>query len=205
MPVSPSAPSRTSRRNLELKVRVSSAGLASVRAIAVEISGQPSECQIQEDRYFEVPNGRLKLRTITEETGASRAELIAYRRPNADGSRWSAYRIVPLTVDAANDLAAALEHVLPRLARVRKRREVLIHAATRIHLDEVEGLGCFVELETVMSTQSDDIVAGEHYRMIEALGLQTWPAEAGSYSDLLRRADAPADDGSSTAREGTGR
>jgi predicted adenylyl cyclase CyaB len=205
MPIFPSAPSRTSHRNLELKVRVPSAGFASVRAIAVDISHRPATCQVQEDHYFDVPNGRLKLRTITDETGASHSELIAYRRPNADGSRWSAYRIMPLSVDAANDLAAALEHVLPRLARVRKRREVLIHAATRIHLDEVEGLGCFVELETVVSTQNDDVAAGEHYQMIEALGLDVWPAEASSYSDLLQQVHAPASDGSSTAWEGKDR
>lgn len=204
MPVSTSALSPTSRRNLELKVRVSSAGFASVRAIAVDISVRPAECQTQEDRYFDVPNGRLKLRTITVETGASRAELIAYRRSNSDVSRWSACRIVPLTVEDATDLAAALEHVLPQLARVRKRREVLIHAATRIHLDEVEGLGCFVELETVVSTQNDDGVASEHYRVIETLGLHTWPTVAGSYSDLLRQAHPPTDDGR-TAGEGTAR
>jgi predicted adenylyl cyclase CyaB len=205
MQVLPSSPSGTNRRNLELKVRVSSAGLASVRAIAVDISVRPAECQVQEDHYFGVPNGRLKLRTITDDTGASRAELIAYRRPNTDGSRWSAYRIVPLTVDGANDLAAALAHVLPLRSRVRKRREVLIHAATRIHLDLVEGLGCFVELETVVSAQNDEVAAGEHCRIIEALGLHEWPVEAGSYSDLLSPADATTDDGSSTAWEDTGR
>jgi predicted adenylyl cyclase CyaB len=181
------------RRNLELKVRLPAKGLAAVRA-RIEALGVAVERLCQHDRYFTVPEGRLKLRTISYDTESSRAELIAYRRPDTDGSRWSSYRIAPLDPAEVAPLAAALEHVMPVLVEVRKRRDVAMLGATRIHLDVVEELGAFVELETVIGEQADNEAEREHREVIERLGLDAWPAEAGSYSDLLRRVgrDAPA-------------
>jgi adenylate cyclase class IV len=132
----------------------------------------------------------LKLRAIAYDTEPSRAELIAYRRPDAAGSRWSAYRITSLDPATADDVAATLAHVLPILAEVRKRREIAIWRSTRIHLDDVEGLGAFVELETVLSGQDDAEADAEHRDVIARLGLGAWPVEATSYSDLRRR-EAP--------------
>ncbi len=152
----------------------------------------PSEQQQQDDRYFQVPEGRLKLRAITDDTGMSRVELIAYRRPDVAGSRWSSYRIMPLETEQAESLADTLEHVLRPHVRVRKRREILLHGATRIHLDEVEGLGAFVELETVVTNQTATSAEQEHRRVIAALGLDTWPIESSSYSDLLQHIDTDA-------------
>lgn len=189
MPASfPASPPAT-RRNLELKVRVTPAGFERIRALAGEIAEGPAQRLHQDDRYFRVPEGRLKLRTITDDAGESRAELIAYRRPDENGSRWSAYRITPLAPETATDLARTLGHVLPALARVRKHREVLLHGATRIHLDTVEGLGAFVELETVVTAQEPAVAEAEHRRVIAALRLDAWPVEAGSYSDLLNDTD----------------
>jgi predicted adenylyl cyclase CyaB len=174
------------RRNLELKVRLDPTRERAVRA-AMRALGVPIERQRQVDRYFAVPAGRLKLRTVAYDTEPSRAELIAYRRPDEAGSRWSAYRITPLDPPAADDLAATLGHVLPALVEVRKLREIAIWSATRIHLDAVEGLGWFAELETVLDGQGDDGAAAEHREVIDRLGLAALPVEAGSYSDLLAR------------------
>jgi adenylate cyclase class IV len=175
------------RRNLELKVRLSPEGLAGVRERVIGL-GVPITSQHQADRYFTVPEGRLKLRGIAYDTEPSRAELIAYRRPDEAGSRWSAYRITPLDPDAADDLAATLAHVLPVSVEVRKRREIAIWGSTRIHLDEVEGIGPFVELETVISAQGAADAEAEHREVIERLGLDAWPVEATSYSDIIGRA-----------------
>jgi predicted adenylyl cyclase CyaB len=179
---------QATRRNLELKVRVTSDALATLRAMLAGSAGHDFDIQRQEDRYFRVPEGRLKLRTITTRDGASRAELIAYRRPDESLSRWSAYRITSLAAEQSESLAGTLEQVLPVLVVVRKRREIIIHGATRIHLDEVEGLGAFVELETVVKDQSEDEAVAEHQTVIEMLNLDRWPSCAGSYSDLLLRA-----------------
>lgn len=177
-----------SRRNLELKVRVSPDALDVARNwLAGSTTGGP-DVQHQEDRYFRVPDGRLKLRTIAHDTGESRAELIAYQRPDVGGSRWSFYRITPLQLEQAGALAETLEQVLPVLVIVRKRREVHLHGATRIHLDDVDGLGVYIELETVITSQTSEDAAAEHQDVIDALGLGLYPVEAGSYSDLLREA-----------------
>lgn len=179
-------PSPRPRRNLELKVRLAPEAMAGVRERTLAL-GVPIACQRQVDRYFAVPEGRLKLRVIAYDTEPSRAELIAYRRPDAAGSRWSAYRITPLAPDVANDLTATLAHVLPAVAEVRKRREIAIWRSTRIHLDDVEGLGPFVELETVLADREEARAEAEHREVIERLGLAAWPVEATSYSDMLRR------------------
>ncbi len=188
MPVPPTNAQQATRRNLELKVRVTPDALAALRDRLAGTTDHDPEIERQEDRYFRVPDGRLKLRSITTRDGAARAELIAYRRPDEALSRWSAYRITPLVAGQAASLADTLEQVLPVLVVVRKRREIYLHGATRIHLDEVERLGAFVELETVVTGQSDDDAAIEHRTVIETLGLDRWPSCAGSYSDLLLRA-----------------
>lgn len=174
------------RRNLELKVRLTPDGMIAVRE-RVQALGVAVTRQDQVDRYFAVPEGRLKLRAIAYDTEPARAELIAYRRPDEDGSRWSAYRLTPIDPDVADDLAETLGHVLPVMVVVRKRRHIAIWRDTRIHLDDVDGLGPFVELETVISGQSDAMAEAEHRDVIDRLGLATWPIEPGSYSDILRR------------------
>ncbi len=181
-----SADTAQPHRNLELKVRLTPGGLAEVRERVLAL-GVTVSCQYQVDRYFAVPDGRLKLRAIAYDTEPARAELIAYRRPDEDGSRWSAYRLTPIDSRVADDLAATLAHVLSLMVEVRKRRDIAIWRQTRLHLDEVEGLGPFVELETVIAGQSDAVAEAEHRDAIERLGLAAWPVEPGSYSDILRR------------------
>ena len=73
---------------------------------------------------------------------------------------------------------------------VRKRRELWILDATRIHLDEVEGLGTFVELETVSEGAPGADERHEHDRVWTALGLDARDTVAGSYIDLLEPAPA---------------
>ena len=205
MPASSPASAPATSRNLELKVRVTPEGLAEVRARAEAIADSPPHRLDQDDRYFRVPEGRLKLRTIIEATGTASAELIAYRRPDEAGSRWSAYRITPLDPGSADDLAETLAHLLPIFVRVRKRRDVVLSGATRIHLDAVEGLGPFVELETVITAQSEADGEAEHRRVIDALGLERWPVEGGSYSDLLRHNEADSDAPPTAPDRGQGR
>jgi adenylate cyclase class IV len=184
-------PDGASRRNLELKVRVTPEALVAIRRDLRDWLGGEPRVERQRDRYFRVPAGRLKLRTITYDTGTSRAELIAYHRPHVHGSRWSDYRIAPVVTEEAEQLAVTLAQVLPPLVDVRKRREIAIAGATRIHLDEVEGLGAFVELETVVTGAPDSAAEREHASMIARLRLAAWPVEAGSYSDLLLDRELP--------------
>ena len=93
-------------------------------------------------------DGRLKLRE--EEPGE--AHLIAYARPDAAEVRVSSYRVVPVPT---RGMRAALAETLGVDVVVEKRRRLLLWETVRIHLDEVEGLGAFLELEAVAPAESD--------------------------------------------------
>src|SRR6185436_9952098 len=77
-------------------------------------------------------------------------ELISYVRPDRPDARISSYRVIPIA--DPQELAEALNDVLGVRTVVEKRRRLLIHHDTRIHLDDVEGLGTFVELESPSAT-----------------------------------------------------
>lgn len=175
----------TPSQNLELKVRIDGNALEQLHRRLDRMHASAPDIQHQEDTYFAVPDGRLKLRRFRSDRGDHRTELIAYRRPDVQDSRWSTYRLMSMTVEEGAELTSTLSQVLPVLVRVRKRRSIRLYKATRIHLDQVEGLGSYVELETVISNQGRSEAHAEHQDVIDRLALSAWPAQAGSYSDLL--------------------
>jgi adenylate cyclase class 2 len=135
-------------RNIELKARC--ADLASAREAVRALGAREQGVLVQTDTYFHVPNGRLKLREIR---GAG-AELIWYARPDSAGFRASDYVITPIA-DAQTALAV-LSSALGVRARVHNRRELWLLENVRIHLDDVEELGTFVEYEAVIDQAADE-------------------------------------------------
>lgn len=137
---------------------------------------------LQRDTYFEVANGRLKLR---EEEGVE-PHLIAYERPDLSGQRESRYRIV--RVQEPEQLKAALAITLGVLTVVTKwRRLFLWEGNVRIHLDAVEGLGNFIEFEAVATADSDlSRESDQARRLREAFTIEDVNVIAGSYCDLMR-------------------
>ena len=99
---------------------------------------------IQTDTFFKTPNSRLKLREFSE--GSS--ELIAYDRPDQTGPRVSDYIRTP--INHAELLKESLSRSIGIRGTVKKRRRLFLLGQTRVHLDEVEDLGNFVELEVVL-------------------------------------------------------
>ena len=100
----------------------------------------------QVDTFFNSPSGWLKLREVED----CQSELISYRRSVEDsGPRESDYHI--LRIDEPSELLSVLESSLGILGRVEKQRALWIYRNTRVHLDRVEGLGNFLELETVLA------------------------------------------------------
>jgi homotetrameric cytidine deaminase len=171
------------RRNVELKARDPdpARSLERARALGAEDRGELR----QRDTYFAARRGRLKLRE--QEPGG--AELIAYERADAAEARESRYRIAPVADPDAlrDDLDAALGTVVV----VDKRRRLLLWEGVRIHLDTVEGLGSFVELEGVAAEDSDLArEAGLVARLRAELGIGDEAIEPAGYADLLRAADA---------------
>ena len=108
-------------------------------------AGAPPELLVQTDTFFTVHRGRLKLR---EQAGAG-AELIYYERPDQAGPKESRFERV--TVADAAALRNLLASALGVAGQVIKERLVYRVGRTRVHLDEVRGLGAFLELEVEMA------------------------------------------------------
>ncbi|HVU89195.1 MAG TPA: class IV adenylate cyclase [Pirellulales bacterium] len=169
------------RRNVELKARLRDPGGA--RRLAVELSGGPPQVLRQTDTYYRCPRGRLKLRQFA---GGS-AELIAYSRANEHAPRLSRYHLVPVT--DAGQLHQALSAALGVLIVVKKVRELSLYKNVRIHIDEVDRLGAFVEFEAVLESQAHDAEGEPLVRELSArFGLESGDLIAESYSDMLLRA-----------------
>ncbi|MBE0564892.1 MAG: class IV adenylate cyclase [Krumholzibacteria bacterium] len=165
-------------RNVEIKARASDP--VRLRALALDLAGGPPVVIEQDDTFFATATGRLKLRAFADGTG----ELIFYDRPDRTGPKTSRYALAP--VADADALRAVLAAALPVRGRVRKRRELLLAGRTRIHLDRVEGLGDFLELEVVLAADAE-IAAGEAEARALMDRLEVAPGDlvAGAYLDLL--------------------
>lgn len=165
-------------RNIEIKARIESAEALLARASA--LTGGVPEIIDQDDTFFAVPQGRLKLRQFADGS----AELIHYQRADSGEAKASDYVRVPAPDAAA--LREALARACGLLGRVRKRRWLLLSGATRIHIDRVEGLGDCMELEVVLQPGQDDAQgAATAEALMLALGLAQAPRLAGAYLDLL--------------------
>ena len=165
-------------RNVEIKARIDS--IEALLPVAQALADGPPQKIEQDDTFFACRQGRLKLRDF----GTGHGELIHYRRADATGPKLSDYVRVP------SDDPAALREALARaqgvIGRVRKTRVLLLAGQTRIHLDRVEGLGDFLELEVVLR---DGQTAQEGEAIAEALmaelGVGAAQRLAGAYLDLL--------------------
>jgi predicted adenylyl cyclase CyaB len=144
----------------------------------------------QLDTYFVVTHGRLKLREHPEgHRQDGTAELIYYERSDQAIERESNYRLVP-SADP-NGLKQALAAALGVKVAVRKTRRLLLWRGVRIHLDQVDGLGNFIELEAVAEADSD--LSREYEKIAElrhALAITDQRILATGYSDELLRAQA---------------
>ena len=164
--------------NFEIKFRVANLGEVQQKASQLASSG-PTEL-VQEDVFFPVSKGRLKLRKFDD----GNAELIAYDREDSSDVRQSKWFAYP-TADA-NQLEAVLVESLGKGIVVRKNRTLYLVGSTRIHLDTVDELGTFVELEVMiekgLSVGEAKAVADG---LIDDLGLDRCERISVAYADLL--------------------
>jgi predicted adenylyl cyclase CyaB len=135
------------RRNIELKAQ----DLDPERSLACcrELGAVDHGTLWQRDTYFPVPSGRLKLR----EERPGDAVLIQYDRADQPEQRESRYRLI--RVLDADEARQALTDALGVTVTVVKRRRLFLWNDVRIHLDDVERLGRFIELEAVAPAASD--------------------------------------------------
>ena len=165
-------------RNVEIKARIESIDSIFPKAAALGDHG-PVEI-IQDDTFFACRTGRLKLRAFSNDEG----ELIFYRRTDQIGPKESFYIVSPTT--SPDTLRESLSLAYGQMGRVRKRRILFLVGRTRIHLDRVEGLGEFLELEVVLK-EGEEVTTGEAVArdLMERLGIQPNQLIERAYVDLL--------------------
>ncbi len=173
-------------RNIEIKLRAENYQTL-VRLLRDSIGARDSGILEQRDIFFHCGHGRLKLR-LSPATGA---ELIHYERADAAALRPSDYCIVEVT--DGERMQATLGAALGTRGEVHKRRHLFLLDNVRIHLDDVDGLGRFVEIEAVVDATHDTAACHmQAQRLLDALGLGQAPRESQAYIDLLQDSSPPA-------------
>jgi adenylate cyclase class IV len=163
--------------NLEAKFRLVDLGEA--RRLAEEAGFRRDSTLVQCDTFFNAPRGKLKLR---EEAQGS--WLIHYQRDHDGALELSNYTIAPVSDPALT--CTLLEAALGIIAQVRKRRILLMRENVRLHLDAVEALGSFGEIEAVLPP----VGKAEEYRpiveeLLKILGVTRCDLIGASYFELM--------------------
>ena len=167
-------------KNIEIKARYSKTNRA--REILKTIETEFSRTEIQTDTYYNIENGRLKIREI--ESGPS--QLVHYFRENKAGPRPSRYEIVSLR--EVKKVKARLQEEHGLLGIVKKKREIWVWKNVRIHLDVVDGLGRFLELEAVVDKEEDMKNDETKVRwLMEKFDIEEKDLVAESYIDMVER------------------
>lgn len=166
--------------NIEIKARIP--GVEALVKRAASLADEGPIAIAQDDTFFPCENGRLKLRTFSPDHG----ELIFYRRADATGPKESFYlRSTTTEPDVMRD---ALTQAYGHAGRVVKHRTLFLVGRTRIHLDEVEGLGSFLELEVVLRDgESPEDGVREAHSLMAQLGVEATDLVEGAYVDLQKQ------------------
>jgi predicted adenylyl cyclase CyaB len=167
-------------RNIEIKAYARD--FDEIRRCAEALSDIPCEVIQQEDIFFPVEKGRLKLRILAPDRG----QLIYYNRPDQEGPKLSEYHIAE-TSDPEG-LKSILAQAYGIRGVVRKTRYLYLAGQTRIHLDDVQGLGKFMELEVVMRPEQPD-AEGQKFAedLMRQIGIAPADLLEGAYIDLIEK------------------
>ena len=165
-------------RNIEIKARIESVSALLPKAAALA-DKDPIEID-QDDTFFPCATGRLKLRAFSKDAG----ELIFYRRADRLGPKESFYIRSPTT--APDALRESLSLAYGTAGRVRKHRTLFLVGRTRVHLDKVDGLGDFLELEVLLEDEeSSEAGVKVAQDLLKKLGIQKSQLIEAAYVDLL--------------------
>ena len=166
-------------RNIEIKARIES--VESLERVVAPLATHGPTLIDQDDTFFRCETGRLKLRAFSAEAG----ELIYYRRPDDAGPKTSFYLRSPTS--APDVLRESLALAYGEAGRVRKQRRLYLIGRTRVHLDRIEGLGTFLELEVVLGdAEPAERGIDEANALMQALAIAPDQLIAAAYVDLMR-------------------
>ena len=161
---------------IELKAKIKS--LNFIRSKLKELNASHVGTYQQHDTYYNIPNGRLKLREIK---GKKEAKLIYYDRENISEPKKS--KIIVLEIQEPESFKLLGKRALTERIVIDKKREIYIYKETQIHLDCVKDLGTFIEFERIMTDYIKDRKSLDNLKKI--LKIQDTDLIKGSYSDLL--------------------
>nr|XP_026489373.1 uncharacterized protein LOC113395871 [Vanessa tameamea] len=134
-------------RNVEIKAKVND--FDEICKIAEELSGAPPTIIHQNDTFYKVNTGRLKLRVYADKS----ATLVRYDRDDEQGPKLSNYDLLEFSVNESAKIKT-FDDIMKKCLGVRgnviKERRLYMVDQTRIHIDKVDGLGKFMELEVVL-------------------------------------------------------
>lgn len=166
------------RLNFEFKARLDNH--SRIRKILKRLRARFVGTDHQVDTYFRIPRGRLKAREGTIENA-----LIFYRRTNRARARQSRIELMPLR--PGNHLRDVLASAFGVLAVVDKQREIYFVGNVKIHLDKVQGLGRFVEVEAISRGGNLKKIRAQAREFQKWFGIRPSQIVAFSYSDLVLR------------------
>lgn len=130
------------------------------------------------DTYFRVPDGRLMRREAEGEP----VEYVLYRRIDRAAPTVSSFTI--LSENEARRRLGATDP--PVWVEVRKQREIWLLADARVHVDQVEGLGWFIEIDVLVTRRRSERTCRDLIAKIrEALGPCLGGLIATSYADMV--------------------
>ncbi len=166
-----------SKHLVELKARYEDLGRARALLSGAERLGTFR----QVDTYFALGERRLKVRSVH---GRREGQLVYYERPDTGGVKES--RVLLADLPDANDVLEILRHAFPVQAEVRKTREIYRFQGVQVHLDDVVGLGRFLEFEKVLQGEAERDQARTHLEGLKAyFQIVDEDLMASSYSDLV--------------------
>ncbi|MFT5303210.1 MAG: putative adenylyl cyclase CyaB [Mariniblastus sp.] len=167
-------------QNVEIKARINRSKFEQIESLAAGMATAGPIHLTQTDTFFETHRGRLKIREFGDQT----AELIFYERPDCEGPKTSSYIRSTCEPSVKNALAAA--YAVSGV--VEKRRVVYLIDQTRVHLDQVAGLGTYLELEVVIEDDQAPAVGDAiAQQLMKDLGIEESDLVSGAYVDLLAK------------------
>ncbi len=166
--------------NIEIKARVQD--FNALKQKAEQLSDSPCQMIPQEDTFFNCPNGRIKLRELSPEHG----QLVYYLRQDTAGPKHSDYKVFETNNPAS--LKVILSQAYGIRGVISKVRYLFMVGQTRIHLDDVLGLGKFMELEVVLQPdQTDEQGQAIAEDLMRKLGIREEDLIEGAYMDLMEK------------------
>jgi predicted adenylyl cyclase CyaB len=166
--------------NIEIKACVGD--FERLQRLAAQLSDTPCQTIPQEDTFFNCSYGRLKLRELDPHRG----QLIYYQRQDVTGPKHSEYKI--FNTENPSGLKLILAEAFGIRGVISKVRYLYLVGQTRIHLDDVKGLGKFMELEVVLQPgQTDAEGQAVAQNLMTVLGISDKDLIDFAYIDLIER------------------